>query len=142
MPFAATCMQLQIIILSQSERHREQTCGCWRWGEEVRGNAGLGLVDANYHIQKRQTMRSNCTAQGTISNPLGQTMMGNNIKKRICIYMYVCTHMYVYTYIHIRMYTHIYTYVGIHIHIYMYDRVILLYSRNWHNSVNQLYFNF
>ena len=25
--------------------------------------------------------------------------------------------------------------------IYMYDRVILLYSRNWHNIVNQLYFN-
>ena len=24
----------------------------------------------------------------------------------------------------------------------MYDRVTLLYSRHWHNSVNQLYFNF
>ena len=25
--------------------------------------------------------------------------------------------------------------------MYMYDRVTLLYSRNWHNIVNQLYFN-
>ena len=36
-------------------------------------------------------------------------MMGNNIKKKKCIYMY--------------------------------DRVTLLYSRNWHTIVNQLYFN-
>ena len=25
--------------------------------------------------------------------------------------------------------------------MYMYDRVNILYSRNWHNTVNQLYFN-
>ena len=44
-------------------------------------------------------------------------------------------------YVHICMYTHIYTYVCIHIYTHMYDQVILLYSRNWHNIVNQLYFN-
>ena len=28
------------------------------------------------------------------------------------------------------------------IYIYIYDWVILLYSRHWHNIVNQLHFNF
>ena len=31
--------------------------------------------------------------------------------------------------------------IFIYIFIYMYDRVTLLYSRNWHNIVNQQYFN-
>ena len=40
--------------------------------------------------------------------------------------------MYIYTFIYIH--TYIYTYI----HIYTYDWVTLLYSRNWHNIVNQL----
>ena len=47
-----------------------------------------------------------CIAQGTVFSLLGQTMMGNDIRKEM--------------------------------YIYMYDWVILLYSRNWHNVVNQL----
>ena len=31
-------------------------------------------------------MRSYCTAQGTRSNLLGQTMMGDNVRKGMCIY--------------------------------------------------------
>ena len=31
--------------------------------------------------------------------------------------------------------------VSIHAHTYVYNRVTLLYSRDWYNSVNQLYFN-
>ena len=53
----------------QTHRHREQTCGCQ--GEEGVGEGwtgSLGLVDANYYVQKRYTTRSYCTAQGTISS--------------------------------------------------------------------------
>ena len=59
-------------------------------------------------------MRSYCTAQGTISNLLGQNMMEDNMRKIMCTYMCVC----------------------------VYNWVTLLYNRNWHNIVNQLYFNF
>ena len=45
----------------------------------------------------------------------------------ICIYIYIC----VYIYVHIYIYTYIYT-------VYMSN---ILYSRNWHNTVNQLNFN-
>ena len=48
-------------------------------------------------------------------------MMENNIRKGI----YICVCIYIHTYTH----THIY------------DWVTLLYDRNWHNTVNQLYLN-
>ena len=32
----------------------------------------------------------------------------------------------------------VYIYIYIYIYIYMYDWVTMLYSRNWHNTVNQL----
>ena len=41
----------------------------------------LWLVDANYFIQSGEGMRSCCTAQGTISNLLGQTMMEDNMRE-------------------------------------------------------------
>ena len=69
-----------------------------------------------------------CTAQGTISNLLGENMMEDSVRKRMCIFTYIC----VYTY------THMYIYIHTHIYMYMYDWVTLLYSRNWHNIVNQL----
>ena len=34
----------------QTHIHREQTCGCWGWGEDVGGTGSLGLVHANYYI--------------------------------------------------------------------------------------------
>ena len=34
-----------------------------------------------------------------------------------------------------------YTYIYIDLHVCVCDWVTLLYSRNWHNNVNQLYFN-
>lgn len=44
----------------------------------------LGLVDASYHVENGQAMKSHCTAQGTLSNLLGWTGMEKNIlKKRI-----------------------------------------------------------
>ena len=42
--------------------------------------------------------------------------------------------MYIYVYMYICIY-------DIYIYMYMYDWVPLLYSRNWHNIVNQVYFN-
>ena len=63
-------------------------------------------------------MRPYCTAQGTISSLLGETMMEDNMRKRICfIRISVC------------------------VFINVYDWVTLLYSKNWHNIVNQPYFN-
>ena len=50
---------------------------------------------------------------GNYIQSLGETVMDDSMKKG--------------------MYTHIYTYT--------HNWVILLYSRNWHNTVNQLYFN-
>ena len=58
-----------------------------------------------------------CTAQGTISNLLGKTMMEDNIKKGVCVCVCVC------------------------VCVSVYDGVTLLYCRNWQNIVNQLYFN-
>ena len=40
-------------------------------GEGAGGIASLGLIDANYPIQNGETIRSYCTAQGTIVNLLG-----------------------------------------------------------------------
>ena len=48
------------------------------------------------------------------------------------------THIHPYMCIYIHTYIYIYT----NTHIYIYDWVTLLYSRNCHNIVNQLYFNF
>ena len=66
----------------------------------------------------------------------------------IYIYTYIYTHTYTYiytyihTYIHTYIYTHIYIHTYIYTHIYIYyDWVTFLYSKNWHNSVNQLYSN-
>ena len=54
--------------------------------------------------------------QGTLSSLLGQAMLENNIKERV--------YMFVYKYIY----------------VFLLYSVTLLYSRNWHNIVNQLYF--
>ena len=54
-------------------------------------------------------------AQGIISNLLGENMLGDSMRKRI--YMCVCVCLCVYGW------------------------VTMLYSRNWHNTVNQLYFD-
>ena len=62
-------------------------------------------------------MRSYCIAQGTISNLWEKIMMEDNMKKRMCVCVCVC------------------------VCIYMYNWVTLLYSRNWYNTVSQLYFN-
>ena len=46
------------------------------------------LVDANYSIQNGWTMKSYCTAQGTVSNLLGQDTMGYDRRKRTYIYVW------------------------------------------------------
>ena len=61
--------------------------------------------------------------------------MENNILKKnayTCIYIYM--HMHTHTYMTKSLWC-------MYMYIYMYDWVTLLYSRNWHNIVNQLYFN-
>ena len=50
----------------------------------------LRLVDANYYIQNGWVMRSYGTAQGTISNLLGQTMMEDTMRKRMCMCVCAC----------------------------------------------------
>ena len=61
-------------------------------------------------------MRSYCIAQGTIHTFLRKTIMEDNIRKGICECVCVCVCVCVYW-------------------------VTLLYGRNWHNTINQLYFN-
>ena len=78
MPFAATWMELETLILSevrmrktntiwyhlylqltqtnlstekkQTHGHGEETCGCQEGGEESGKDGSLGLIDANYHM--------------------------------------------------------------------------------------------
>ena len=145
MPFAATWIQLEIIILSQKERNKYHMisliCGSnighklsylqnksksqtgredlWLPGQEVGWTGSLGLVDANYYVWNGQAMESYCIAQRTMSNLLEQNTMEDGMRKRIYIYIYV----YIYT----------------HIYGCMYYWVIMLYRRNGHNTVNQLY---
>ena len=40
-------------------------------------------------------MRSYCIAQGTIFTVLGQTIMEDNIRKGMCMYIYICVCVYV-----------------------------------------------
>ena len=49
-------------------------------------DGGLGLVDANSSLQNAGAVGSFCAAQGTVSNLLGQNMMQDNVRKRMCIY--------------------------------------------------------
>ena len=113
MPFAATCMELESLILSKSERERQisyHTTYIWNLiygtNEQNRNNHGqrtdlclpmgrgrewdglgvLGLVDEKYGIWGRKAMRSCCIAQGIISNHLLWKMMEDNVKKEY-IYM-------------------------------------------------------
>ena len=54
-------------------------------------------------------------------------MMEDNMRKEMCTHTHTHTH------------THIHTHT--HTHIHTHDWVTLLYSRNWHNIINQLDFN-
>ena len=56
-------------------------------GEGVGWTGSLGLVDVNYYILNGKAMRSCCTAQGTISSFLGWSMMEDNIRKGMYIYI-------------------------------------------------------
>ena len=63
-----------------------QTVRLTRESREGVGQTGsLGLVDANYYVQKGYAMRPYCIAQGTVSNLLGQNMMEDNIRKGIWV---------------------------------------------------------
>ena len=87
MPFAATWMELETLILSEvSQKEKDtiyllhwslkygtndlstkQTCVCrGERGERVGWIGSLGLVDENSCVWSRQAMRSCCIAQGTI----------------------------------------------------------------------------
>ena len=66
-------------------------------------------------------------------------------KKNICIYVYthVCVYIYIYTHTYMCIYIHTHTYVCvyIHTHTHTYIWVPMMHSRNWPNTVNQLYSN-
>ena len=71
----------------QSHGHREQICGCQGGGwKGDRWTGGLGLVDASYYldwVNNEVLLHST----GNYTQPLGQTIMENNIfLKR----MYIC----------------------------------------------------
>ena len=66
----------------QIHRHTEQTCGCQ--GGERREWDGWGLWGKLLHLE----LISNevlLYSQGTISSHLGQTMMEDNIRKRMYV---------------------------------------------------------
>ena len=126
MPFAATWIQLKILILSdrkrmtntisvicgvqtmaqmnlstkqkQSHRHGEWTCGC-------QGGRGGNGIDQEFGVSRckvlhlnGQAMRSYSTAQKTVSSLLGQNMIEDDMRK-ICVCVCVCvyTHIHIYT---------------------------------------------
>ena len=68
-------------------------------GEGVGWRGSLRLVDANCYIESRLTLRSYCTAQGTLSSLLGQTMMEDNMGKRMCVYIYIPIYIYLSLYV-------------------------------------------
>ena len=97
MPFAATWIELETLILSevsQKEKdkyhmilhlnltygtnepfhrkenhgHGEQTCGCQQGGGGSEMDWKLGLIDAKYCLWNGLAMRSCCVVLGTISN--------------------------------------------------------------------------
>ena len=129
MPFAATWMQLEIIILSevsqkktnhlyveskiwqkwaylqnkQTHKHREQTCGC-----QVGGGRG---IDWEFGVDRCKLLHLEWINNKVLLYSTGnyiQYLVINHIGKE-----YIC----------------------------VYNWVTFLYRRDWPNSVNQLYFN-
>ena len=94
-----------------------------------------------YHSMEWMVNRDLCTAQGTLLNTLYR-MLEKNLKKNG--YVYICN--WVILFVQQKFTQHCKS-TPIKLQkqtwgmIYMYEWVTLLYSRNWHNSVNQLYFN-
>ena len=63
-------------------------------------------------------------------------MMEDNMRKRMHVFVYthVCTYVYVFIYVYMHM-------CIIYVCVCVYMWVTLLYSKNRHNIVHQLYFN-
>ena len=59
-------------------------------GKGVGWTGSLRLIDTKYFIWPGLAMRSCCIAQGTISSHLRWSMMEDNVKKRMYIYICVC----------------------------------------------------
>ena len=99
--------------------HTEQTGGCQSWGVGVECGVGwtgsLGIV-----ICKLLCLEwiSNEILLCSTGNYIQSLEMDGKYYKKRNVYIYMCVYVYMY-----------------------YDWVTLLYSRNWHNIVNQLYFN-
>ena len=82
MPFAATWMELETLILSEVSQKKKNTFPqkrkSWTWridlwlprGEGVGWIGSLGLIDADYCLWNGLAMRSCCVAQGTMSSHL------------------------------------------------------------------------
>ena len=58
-------------------------------------------------------MRSCCIAQGTISSHLGWNTMEDNVRKSVCVYIYMCV------YIHMHIYKCVCIYIYVCVFIYM-----------------------
>ena len=73
--------------------HREKRKVLRREG--VGWTGSLGSVGANYYIGNGWEMGSCYIAEGTVSNHLGQNMMGDDMKEmNVCVYTH--THIYMY----------------------------------------------
>ena len=46
------------------------------------------------NVQNGEAMRSYCTAQGIVSNLLGQNIMEDNMRNRMCIHIHYFPHIY------------------------------------------------
>ena len=127
MPFAATQMDLEIIILNEVRKrkqnaiwyhlyveskiqekstylqnknrfiYREQTCGCQEGGER---NGSLGLAEVNYYTQWLDKQQGPAVQHREIQSILYHNHSGKE---------------YIYTHIHIYMNTHIHIYMNTHI---------------------------
>ena len=93
-------MTNQTYLMKQKQTHNIENRLVIATGMRIGGGTGhLGLADVSYYVQNGQTTRPYRKAQGSIFNilwyyfifhyvPLIQTIVGANIKKRMCVYMY------------------------------------------------------
>ena len=88
----------------QTHRHREQTHG-------GRGIGSLRLAAPNCYIKSGSATKSCYIALGTYSQYPAINPMENNMKKNVCV------HMYMFTYIYVCIYMCMYAYICIHIYM-------------------------
>ena len=103
-------------------RYSEQTCGCP--GERGLGRDGLGVGINRCKVLYIGWINHKVLLYNT-GHYIQYCVLSHNREEYIYIYIYIYTHTHTFFFIlHCIIYTH-----------------TLLYRRNYHNLVNQLYFN-